>query len=98
MNDVTGLGIGYFTGWNRPTNAEGNARKINDGVEAACLEIVDRINRTKDSATDKELIDLSMCLSGLITAWNLSSLRAGYSAFPPITPCFGSADAEGGAS
>ena len=98
MNDVTGLGIGYFTGLNRPTDAETNARKINDGVETACLEIVDRINRTKDSATDKELIDLSMCLSGLISAWNLSSLRAGYSAFPPYMSCFGSADAEGGAS
>ena len=96
MNDVTGLGIGYFTGWNRPTDAEENARKINDGVEAACLEIVDRINRTKDSATDKELIDLSMCLSGLITAWNLASLRAWYSAFPPMTTGFGST--EGGAS
>lgn len=98
MDKTTEFAIGMFPSWSCPTNAEANARKINDGVETACLEIVDRINRTKDSATDKELIDLSMCLSGLITAWNLSSLRAGYSAYPPYTPCFGSTDAEGGAS
>lgn len=94
MNEDNGYAIGFWPASSCPTNADTNARKINDGIETACIEIVDRINRTKDTATDKELIDLSMCLSGLITAWNLASLRTGYSPYTPITPCFADADAE----
>lgn len=98
MNEDTGFALGTFpASFSQPRMAL-SVQKIHDGVENACLEILNRIEQKKETATDKELIDLSMCLSGLITAWNLSSLRAGYSAYPPYTPCFGSTDAEGGAS
>ncbi len=77
MNENTGFAIGTFPKPCCHPNRDSNATKINDGVENACLLIIDRIERTKESATDKELIDLCLCLSGLITAWNLASLRSG---------------------
>lgn len=96
MNDITDLGLGLFAGWSRPNDAQTTAQKINDGIEAACLEIIARIERTKETSTDKELIDLSMCLSGLVTAWNLASLRAGYSPYTCFATSFD--DTKGGPS
>ena len=70
------LGIGTISFG--PENRRGeNARKINGGIEDACIELVERIQQRKDTATDKELIDLCMALAGMVTAWNLASLHAG---------------------
>jgi len=88
MSNTTDLGLGLFAGWPRPTDTPTTAQKINDGIESACLEIIARIERTKETSADKELIDLSMCLSGLITAWNLASIRAGYSPYPAFATSF----------
>lgn len=85
MNENTGFAIADFPGLFGHPKEDTAARKINDGIQTACLEIVSRIERCKDTSTDKELIDLSMCLSGLVTAWNIASLRAGYGCYPAAT-------------
>ena len=93
MIETGGLAIGTLPDFFGKKRENKNAQKINNGIEMACLEIVDRIDRTKETATDKELIDLSLCLSGLITAWNLASMRADYRyCTSPMTACY---DGEG---
>lgn len=67
-----GLGIGAIPGF-IPHKSE-NEQKIKDGVETACLEIVSRIERKKDTATDKELINMCMALAGMVSAWRLASI------------------------
>lgn len=88
MNEDNGFALTSFPAAYCHTRRETNAQQIYDGVEAACLEILGRIERTKETATNKELIDLSVCLSGLITAWNLVSLHGGYTAWSSCTTGF----------
>ena len=71
----TALGIGCID-FGMDRHGGENARRINDGIEAACMELVERIEQRKGTATDKELIDLCMALAGMVTAWNLASMRA----------------------
>ena len=93
MNENTGFALASFPSAYCHTKTETKAQQIYDGVSDACLEMLNRIERAKETATDKELIDLSMCLSGLITAWNLVSLHGGYNVWPPATTGFD--DVEG---
>lgn len=71
----TALGIGCID-FGPDKHSSESARRINDGIEAACMELVERIEQRKGTATDKELIDLCMALAGMVTAWNLASMRA----------------------
>ena len=66
------LGFGSFPEF-IPVKSE-NEQKIKAGVETACLAIIDRIEQKKDTATDKELIDMCMALAGMVSAWRLSSI------------------------
>ena len=94
MSENTGFGLGLLPdNFFHPRMAP-NVQKIHDGVENACMEILDRIERKKETATDKELMDMCLSLSGMITAWNLVSLHGGYAAYPCTTEEF---DYKGGA-
>ena len=84
MNDNSSFAIGTLPGWLGQPKKDAAAQKIHDGIQTACLEVADRIERSRETATDKELIDLSLCLSGLITAWNLAAMHTDYGAYPPI--------------
>ena len=94
MSENTGFSLGLLPDNFLHPRMAPNAQKIHDGVENTCLEILDRIEQKKETATDKELMDLCLCLSGMITAWNLASIHGGYTAYPPATTGF---DDEGGA-
>lgn len=76
MGEDMGFGIGCFPGL-PGTGREDAKTKILDGLETACLEIIGRIEQEKGSGSNKELMDLSMALTGLATTWNMIDMRMG---------------------